>query len=526
VLDGKAKPEVFAMGVRNLYSIDVDSKTNKIAASWVGPDQGTNSTTWGPAKTENAVLINSAGNYGWPFCTGNQQGYRAKLPATTGGGLPAPAGHPGTVVGNDMTTPGANGGGFWDCDDPNGILNTSPYNTGLERIPAARPTNIWYGPQGGCYDFPRNANGIPNYNGGQGANTAPAPTIERKCPFVFGGGQAPMTAGNYRKPAGDHPNAWPAYWEGRWFVVDYAGANNIRHAMLMDPTTEFTGGLPIAADSLYGIIPTSLMGGNRMIDLDFGADGALYVADYGGSNFNINNANNAVRRFAYVGGDDTPGPDPQYVPSPNSSRVSFNIGKSGGIAYEWSFADGTKISGPTATYTYLNGGTQTATLTVTYADGQTSSKTIDVEVPTTVPTTVTADVQKTLGLTLGAAAKFGAFAPGVSQTYTASTTANVVSTLPDAALSIMDPGTENLGRLVNTGTPLPQAMRARATNSANPNTAFATISGSPSNLLAWSAPISNDSVTLQFQQAIAANDALKAGQYSKTLTFTLSTTQP
>ena len=142
VTSGKAKPEIFAMGVRNLYSIDVDKVTGKIAAAWVGPDQGTNSTTWGPAKTENAVVITSAGNYGWPFCTGNQQGYRAKLPANTGGGRAAPAGHPGTVVGND-TAAGSGGGGFWDCDDPNGILNTSPYNTGLERIPAgaARPTS-------------------------------------------------------------------------------------------------------------------------------------------------------------------------------------------------------------------------------------------------------------------------------------------------------------------------------------------------------------------------------------------------
>ena len=32
------------------------------------------------------------------------------------------------------------------------------------------------------------------------------------------------------------------------------------------------------------------MNSNRMIDLDFGPDGALYVADYGGSNFAINNA--------------------------------------------------------------------------------------------------------------------------------------------------------------------------------------------------------------------------------------------
>ena len=45
-------------------------------------------------------------------------------------------------------------------------------------------------------------------------------------------------------------------------------------------------------------------------------------------------------------------------------------------------------------------------------------------------------------------------------------------------------------------------------------------------LLNWSAPVSNDPVTLQFSQPIAANEALKAGQYSKTLTFTLSTTAP
>ena len=38
--------------------------------------------------------------------------------------------------------------------------------------------------------------------------------------------------------------------------------------------------------------------------------------------------------------------------------------------------------------------------------------------------------------------------------------------------------------------------------------------------------MSNDSVTLTFKQPIAANDALRTGTYSKTLTFTLSTTNP
>jgi hypothetical protein len=38
--------------------------------------------------------------------------------------------------------------------------------------------------------------------------------------------------------------------------------------------------------------------------------------------------------------------------------------------------------------------------------------------------------------------------------------------------------------------------------------------------------VSNDAVALEFKQSIGANDPLRTGSYSKTLTFTLSTTQP
>jgi hypothetical protein len=43
---------------------------------------------------------------------------------------------------------------------------------------------------------------------------------------------------------------------------------------------------------------------------------------------------------------------------------------------------------------------------------------------------------------------------------------------------------------------------------------------------AWTAPVSNDPVTITFKQHIGANDALRTGAYSKTLTFTLSTVSP
>ena len=58
-------------------------------------------------------------------------------------------------------------------------------------------------------------------------------------------------------------------------------------------------------------------------------------------------------------------------------------------------------------------------------------------------------VPATLALTMGAPASFGAFTPGVAKEYTASTTANVISTAGDATLTVTDPSTNHPGYLVN-----------------------------------------------------------------------------
>ena len=135
-----------------------------------------------------------------------------------------------------------------------------------------------------------------------------------------------------------------------------------------------------------------------------------------------------------------------------------------------------------------NGVKPTATLTVTYADGQTSAATIDVPVPTTVPSTVTLNVPQTLGLTIGPAATFGGFMPGVGNTYAASTTANVISTMPNALLAVVDQSATNAGFLVNGDTPLASRLRMRATNAATPNTAFNNHHRGPSSTCSPGAP--------------------------------------
>jgi beta-glucosidase len=137
-------------------------------------------------------------------------------------------------------------------------------------------------------------------------------------------------------------------------------------------------------------------------------------------------------------------------------------------------------------------------------------------------------VPATLSLTLGPPAAFGNFTPGVTADYTAATTANVISTAGDATLSVADPSSTATGHLVNGTFSLPSPLQARARNAANSGTAYNNVgsSASPLNLLTYSAPVSNDAVSLQFSQHIGSTDALRTGSYTKTLTFTLSTTTP
>src|SRR4051812_23948094 len=112
-------------------------------------------------------------------------------------------------------------------------------------------------------------------------------------------------------------------------------------------------------------------------------------------------------------------------------------------------------------------------------------------------------VPATLALTLGAPASFGPLTAGIGKDYSTQTSANVISTAGDAALTYSDPG-----HLMNGAFALPQPLVIELSKSS------------------WTGPVSNDPVTITFAQRVDANDALRTGSYSKTITFTLSTTQP
>ena len=113
--------------------------------------------------------------------------------------------------------------------------------------------------------------------------------------------------------------------------------------------------------------------------------------------------------------------------------------------------------------------------------------------------------------------------PGVTNDYTAGTTATVTSTGADAALSVLDASSTATGRLTNGSFALTDQLQVNANNGA-----FAPLrtDNGPLPLLTWSTPISAASVALGFKQHISATEGLRTGAYSKTLTFTLSTTAP
>jgi amidase len=120
-----------------------------------------------------------------------------------------------------------------------------------------------------------------------------------------------------------------------------------------------------------------------------------------------------------------------------------------------------------------------------------------------VATTVGGGVPATLALSLGAPASFGVFTPGLDKEYAVGTTATVISTAGSAALSVSDPG-----HPANGSFSLPEALRVEIAPAS------------------WNAPVSNATAALTFRQHIGASDPLRTGSYSRTLTFTLSTSTP
>lgn len=351
----KTRPEIYVMGVRNIARLDIDPVTQWLTAAWVGPDASSPSPTLGPAKYETATIITSAGNQGWPYCMGNRQPYRDR------------SNEDASVL-----------TGWYDCDHPK---NTSPRNTGLVDLPPVRDNMIWYSPDGGGPVFPKrtDGSGIPTYNAADATYTQP---------YLRGGGQAVMSGPTYHRELVNANSgvAWPAYWNNKWLIGDESNSAN-RVAVTVDPAGVPKQAPPAFAETLRSIIPAG--GGDKNLqmwmDAKFGADGALYMLDYGGGFFTLH-PNQKLIRITYKGGQPTPAPTASSVAVQNKPlTIAFTGARSGGVSYRWDFGDGGTSTDADPQHVYARVGTYTAKLTVTYANGEVATTQTSVTVGCSVP---------------------------------------------------------------------------------------------------------------------------------------------
>ncbi|MFI5937350.1 ThuA domain-containing protein [Actinoplanes sp. NPDC051494] len=351
----KTRPEIYVMGVRNIARLQIDEERQWLTAGWVGPDATSPSPTLGPAKYETATILTSAGNQGWPYCMGNRQPYRDRSSTDA------------TVL-----------TGWYQCGN---LKNESPRNTGLTDIPPARDNMIWYAPDGGGPVFPPRADGsgVPTYVAADATYTQP---------YLKGGGQAVMSGPTYHRDRADTTSgvAWPQYWDDKWFLGDQSNAAN-RVAVTVDPAGVAAQSPPPFAESLRAILPGGT-GDTRLqswMDAKFGADGALYLLDYGGGFFSLSPAQKLLK-VSYKGGPATPAPAATSVAVQNKPLTyAFTGSRSGGVSYRWDLGDGATSTEANPRHTYARTGTYTAKLTVTYADGEQVTVTTTVAVGCAVP---------------------------------------------------------------------------------------------------------------------------------------------
>ena len=146
-------------------------------------------------------------------------------------------------------------------------------------------------------------------------------------------------------------------------------------AVTLDADTVDNHKAPKTAVDITGILGKT---GEQAMGMKFGADGNLYVLDYGGGFFTVT-SRSSLWKISYTGGAATPGASPRAVPIGNFKADFFSTG-SGGVSYKWDFGDGQSSTNANPQHTYAEAKTYTATLTVTYADGGTDTKTVTVDV--------------------------------------------------------------------------------------------------------------------------------------------------
>jgi cytochrome c len=327
----KTRPEIYAMGFRNPFRIEVDPESDVVYVGDYSPDARNANPLRGPSGQGKWLILRGPANLGWPYCA------TAELP----------------YVDYDFAT-GVSGASF-DCDSP---VNESPNNTGLRELPPVTQPEVWYS-YGLSAEFPQLG------TGGIGPMGGPAYDFDAK-----------------RQE--DHPNAWPAYYDGvplfyEWtrdyikeFRLDAAG--NVADIRPVLPTLGPARGDQATLD-------------NGM-DLEFGRDGSLYTLEYGDGFFR-ENPDAELARIDYIGPGGNHAPVVKVAASPTKGLAPLTVAFSSAgttdpdgdrLRYAWDFTSDGRVDSrmPNPTFTYRQDGVFRATLNVTDEHGRSAAQYVDI----------------------------------------------------------------------------------------------------------------------------------------------------
>jgi cytochrome c len=342
----QTRPEIYAMGFRNPFRIEINRETDDIYVGDYSPDNRNADPLRGPAGQGKWTILREPGNYGWPYCA------TAQLPYVDG---------QFTGPSDPTVPPGfASTGQAFNCANP---VNESPHNTGRRELPAVQQPDVWY-----------------SY------------ALSSMFPDLGTGGIGPMGGPAYDfDPAKASPPAWPAYFDGvplfyEWtrdyikeFRLDAAG--NVAD---INP-----GGNLSLLDSVGPANGDQETLDNGM-DLEFGPDGALYTLEYGDGFFS-ENPDAQLAKLDYIGPNGNHAPRVRVAATPTSglTRLTVSFSSAGttdpdgdALSYEWYLDDNDDVdsTAPNPTFTYKKDGVYQATLKVTDEHGRSASRYVEITV--------------------------------------------------------------------------------------------------------------------------------------------------
>ena len=320
------KPEIYTMGCRNPYRICVNQATSTVYWGEVGPDAGEDSKI-DPRGYDEFNQAKKPGNYGWPYFVGDSKPYHDSDFATQAIGA---------------------------LFDVNGATNSSPNNTGQQKLPPATKAMIWY-PYGLSKEFPDLS---------EGGRTAIAGQFY-----------------HYNKQLAKK-NSIPEYYDNCLFVMDWM--RNWIFAVRFDENENYKrmeAFMPLTGDF------------RRPIDMDITPEGVMYVLEYG-SVYGADNDDARLVRIDYNDGNRAPVAKIEAADSIGltplkidfNSNSSYDFDEDDQLKYEWIFEDG-KVGSTEAnpSHTFNNKGVYKVILKVTDPSGLSAVDTMEIKAGNTLP---------------------------------------------------------------------------------------------------------------------------------------------